>query len=145
MFATAGITNDCRTIIKRVTQQINNQKIPGKSNLTPNELIRAHPSLVKQINKEYVRKEILMLPIHGLRELEVGDNVRLLNLDRKEQEKGFKQFAPKWTKTIFKVLKITRIRSNRSFKRYYLNNKSTFYRWELLWIPKKIDRQVPKL
>ena len=146
VFATAGITNDISTVLPQITDQLNNQKIPGKSNFTPNELIRMSDAEVRYVNRNYVRAEINVAPIKRLPELKVGDDVRILQLNRKEQFQGkFKQFAPKWSKKIHRLLKKSRIKQNYGYFRYYVSNKVSYYRWELLKIPSETDTIVPNI
>ena len=147
VFGSSKITNDVSRLLTDISNQLNNQKIPAKQNYTPNELIRMSKIGVKQINRNYVGREISVEPIKRLQELKIGSTVRILELNRKEQYNSkFKQFAPKWSKNTYKVLKITRVRRNPGYKRYYISTKNSYYRWELLNIENgKVDKNVPKI
>ena len=86
-----------------------------------------------------------------MNDLQVGERCRVLLLTRKEQnEKGIsgklKSYAPKWSQQIHTILKRTRLRKNKDFYAYTLNDiKGTRFRHELLHIPSHIvvDTVVP--
>lgn len=147
VFGSSKMTNDVSKLLNDISNQLNDQKIPSKQNFTPNELIRMRGSVVKRINRNYVARENNLAPMQRIRELKIGDSVRILQLTRKEQfSSNFKQFSSKWTANVYKVLKISSIRSNPGYKRYYVSTKNSFYRWELLYIHKGIvDKKIPNI
>ena len=79
-----------------------------------------------------------------MRRIEVGDTVRVLLMDRKQQKTGaLKGFQPKWSEDTFTVLKMTRLRNNPEMFRYFVGLHQSYYRHEILWIPKVVDTEVP--
>ena len=83
--------------------------------------------------------------IPGLRPLFVNDTVRLLKMTRKEQEQNkIKGFAPKWSKDTYTILKRTGLQKNPGVYRYFVGLHQSYYRHELLKIPKKLDKKVVK-
>ena len=79
----------------------------------------------------------------GLPELRVGHAVRVLLWSRKEQaQNAIKGFTAKWSKEVYTVLRKTAIPKNRNNYRYYVGTNQTFYRHELLKIPRQVDTQT---
>ncbi len=61
----------------------------------------------------------------------------------KEQKTGAKKgFQEKWSRKVFQVLKITALRRNPGVYKYSIGEEKTFYRHELLKIPKDVDQEV---
>ena len=147
IFRTARITDDPATILDDISFQINHQKRPDKENLTPMEILRLSQEQINQLNKNAPDRTRLSGPLSGLKEIRVGNTVRLLQMTRKDQVKGaLKGFQPKWSKRTYTVLKITALRKNPGMFRYFLNDSpQSYYRHELLLIPKKVDRRVPRI
>ena len=81
----------------------------------------------------------------GLAPLSPGDTVRVLKMTRKEQEKTHKQFAPKWSKKKFTVLRRTGLRRNPGVYKYSVGAEQTYYRHELLKIPRVVDKSIPRV
>ena len=70
--------------------------------------------------------------------------VRVLLMDRKQQVKGLlKGFQPKWSQTVHYVLKITKLRKNPNVHRYFIGLSQSYFRHELLVVPKVTDKAVP--
>ena len=143
IFATGNITSDASRLIDDICDQINNQRIPAKMNHTPNELIRMDSVQTKQINKQYVARDMLHEPMKRMEPIKIGDQVRVLMMTVKEQNQGAKQFKPKWSRDLFLVVKKTRVKRDVEWFRYFLNNRKSYYRWELL-LCNKVDTTIPK-
>ena len=142
VFRTASITDDPSVIMDDISNHLNNQKRPDRGNLTPNQLLTLNPAEVKKINELY--KDRTEIPeMQGLRKLEVGHNVRILLMTRKEQkDTSQKGFRPKWSRKVYTVLKKTALQLNPNNFRYYVGLHQSYYRHELLWVPKETDTEV---
>ena len=80
-----------------------------------------------------------------LRPLEVGHNVRILLLTRKQQlDTSQKGFRPKWSRKVYTVLRKTALQLNPNNFRYYVGSSQSYYRHELLVVPRITDSQVPQ-
>ena len=55
----------------------------------------------------------------------------------------YKGFAPKWSKETYTVLKRTGLQKNPGVFRYFVGLHQSYYRHELLKIPRVVDKQVP--
>ena len=78
--------------------------------------------------------------IEGLAKLVVGNSVRVLLWSRKDQAKNtFKGFTAKWSKEVYTVLRKVAIPKNRNNFRYHIGVNKTYYRHELLKVPKIVD------
>ena len=141
VFRTSKLIDDPADVLWAISEQLNNQRRPVRGNLTPLQLLALSPAQRTRVNSEYKRDFIGKLP--GLKPLQEGDTVRILKMTRKEQEKTHKQFAPKWSKRTFTVLRRTALRRNPGVFKYSLGEPQTYYRHELLLIPKVTDRAVP--
>ena len=145
VFRTAGLTDDPSNLLEDICDQINNQRRPDRGNLTPLQLLALTAGERLEINKIYSdRTEIP--EVVGLAPLHAGNFVRILKMTRKEQEQNkTKGFAPKWSKSVYRVVKKLPIAKNKEHFRYYMKHVSGFYyRHELLKIPKVIDKKVVK-
>ena len=86
-----------------------------------------------------------MPPDGNMTPLAVGNTVRVLLMTRKEQVKPRehqKGFAPKWSRETYTVLKRTGLRRNPGVFKYHLGTYQSYYRHELLKIPKRTDVEV---
>ena len=129
-----------------ITDMINDQKRPERGNLTPLELLSLSREERYHINLK-VRKPDQTIET-GLKPLNVGNRVRLLLWDRKQQIKGglgakFKGFAPKWSKEVHTVLKRSKMRRNNNVYTYDIGKQQNYYRHELLHIPRRLDTDIP--
>ena len=142
VFRTASLTDDPSAIMDDISNHLNSQKRPDRGNLTPMQLLTLNAQQIKQINETY--KDRAVLPeVTGLKKLEVGHAVRVLMMTRKEQvDPKMKGFRPKWSHQVFTVLKKTKLQLNPTHFRYYVGKNQSYYRHELLWVPKEIDREV---
>lgn len=145
VFRTAGLTDDPSTILGAITDQLNNQKRPRRGNLTPIQLLDLTAKERQVVNKAYAENFVVnSSEALGLKPIRVNDTVRVLLMTRKEQvTHGVKGFAPKWSTRVFTVLRRTGIRNMPGTFRYDVGLTITFYRHELLKIPKTVDRTVP--
>jgi len=146
IFRTAEITDDPSVLLDDISFQINNQKRPDKENLTPLEILKLNEAQIKILNENAPDRTILSEPLRNMRKIEVGDHVRVLVMDRKKQQTGgLKGFQPKWSTDTFTVLKMTRLRNNNEMFRYFVGLHQSYYRHEILWIPKKVDKDIPNV
>jgi len=94
------------------------------------------------VNNMYQDRTV-MTP-HSLKPLRVGDTVRILLWDRKKQlDSKVKGFSPKWSKEKYTVLRKTAVKANTEIFRYHVGLHQSYYRHELLKIPRKTDASVP--
>ena len=145
VFRTSNLTDDPSVLLDDITDQINNQKRPDRGNMTPLELLSLDRSDRSRINR--IKRPDAGIDT-GLKALHVGNRVRMLKWDRKQQVHGglgakFKGFAPKWSREVYTVLKRSAMRRNRGVFTYDIGKKQNFYRHELLKIPRVVDRDVP--
>jgi hypothetical protein len=143
VFRTSGLTDDPSRLLEDISFALNNQKRPGRGNLTPLQLLSLNEEEVKRVNLMFddVLKEVP--EIKGLKKLSVGDTVRVLTMTRKEQAANtIKGFTAKWSKDTFKVLKKTPIPKNKLNFRYWVGLGKAYFRHELLRIPARVDREV---
>ena len=142
VFRTASLTDDPSAIMDDISDHLNSQKRPDRGNLTPLQLLTLNTQQIKQINETY-RDRAVLPEVTGLKKLEVGHAVRVLMMTRKEQvDPKMKGFRPKWSHGVFTVLKKTKLQLNPSHYRYYVGKNQSYYRHELLWVPKEVDREV---
>lgn len=144
VFRTASLTDDPSVIMDDISEHLNNQKRPDRGNLTPNQLLTLNSTEIKKINEKY--KERTHIPeMTGLRELKVGHSVRILLMTRKEQkDTAQKGFRAKWSRKVYTVLKRTALQLNPNNFRYFVGSHQSYYRHELLWVPKETDTVVIK-
>ena len=144
IFRTAAITDDPSVLLDDISFQINNQKRPDKEDLTPLEILQLNEQQIKVLNENAPDRTLLSEPLKNMRRIDVGDTVRVLLMDRKQQKTGaLKGFQPKWSEDTFTVLKMTRLRNNSEMFRYFVGLHQSYYRHEILWIPKVVDTEVP--
>ena len=142
VFRTASLTDDPSVILDDIAEHLNNQKRPDRGNLTPNQLLTLNSAEISKINEMY--KDRAVPPeVAGLRELLPGHNVRILLMTRKEQlDTSQKGFRAKWSKKVYTVLKRTKLQLNPNNFRYFVGKHQSYYRHELLWVPKETDTSV---
>ena len=143
VFRTSGLTDDASAILEDISASINNQKRPDRGNLTPIQLLKLTKAERFQINELHRDKKEIP-EIKGLRPLYQGSNVRVLLMTFKEQvQNKVKGFAPKWSRDIYIVKKKVALAGNPNNFRYFLyNERESYFRHELLWIPREVDRGV---
>jgi len=150
IFRTSKLSELPEDLTKAIQYQLNyKQRRPNKNNMTPVQLLSLGKRQQEQITKEFKDRTIIGVP--KLQDLQVGERCRVMLLTRKQQvESGIsgklKSYAPKWSQQIYTILKRTRLRKNKDFYAYTLNDiKGTRFRHELLHIPSHIvvDASVP--
>ena len=141
VFRTSGLIDDPADILWSISEQLNEQRRPVRGNLTPRQLLALDSRQRAAINAEY--KVDFAHSVRGLKPLIPGQTVRILQMTRKEQDKFHKQFAPKWSKKTYTVLRRTTLRRNPGVYKYSIGEPQTYYRHELLHIPKKTDDTLP--
>ena len=143
VFRTSGLTDDASSILADISISINNQKRPDRGNLTPIQLLKLSKKDRLIVNAMYGEKTEIP-EIKGLRQLFPGSHVRILLMTFKEQvQNKTKGFAPKWSRDIFIVRKKTALQGNPNNFRYFLRDENqSYFRHELLWIPREVDREV---
>ena len=112
---TANLTDDPSTILEDISDQINNQKRPDRGNLTPLQLLTLNREQRTTVNAK--NNAPLVGVESDLKELKIGNRIRYLTWDRKEQVHGglsarFKGFAPKWSKNTYTVVRKIALRRN---------------------------------
>ena len=146
IFATSGLSDNPAQILHEIAEQLNNEPRQARGGLTPLQLLALDQSGRDMINKTYRDRVVPHAEVAGLVDLRVGDWVRLLLMNRKEQEVGkLKGFAAKWSEDIYEVIKKTALRKNAFAFRYSIGLPDTYYRHELYKIhAKKVDSDVPQ-
>ena len=138
VFRTSELIDDPADVLWAISEQINNQRRPVRGNLTPLQLLELSDGQRRKINENY--REDFIGHVRGLKQLIVGDTVRILEMTRKEQDKFHKQFAPKWSK---KNTPCCEGRGSGEIRVFCVGKSQTYYRHELLKIPKRTDSVVP--
>ena len=145
VFRTSKLTDDPSVITNDISYQINHQKRPDRGNLTPIQLLGLTKDERLKVNEMYTNRTVLL--DSGMKPIDIGETVRILMMTRKQQVSGmggkYKGFAPKWSKDTFVVHKRTRVSSNHDVFRYFVGSHQSYYRHELLVIPKQTDKDVP--
>ena len=142
VFRTASLTDDPSVIMDDISEHLNNQRRPDRGNLTPVQLLTLSADERKVINLKYKDKTVIP-EVKGLRKLEIGHSVRVLLMTRKEQlDTSKKGFRPKWSRKVFTVLKKRALQLNPNNFRYFVGSNTSYYRHELLWVPKETDKEV---
>ena len=131
---------DVADLLWDVSEQLNNQKRKNRGNLTPYQLLDLPEPERKQINSLY-NDSYFGVGVSAQKKLpllKMGDHVRKLQI--KGARKGFQE---KWSRRVYEVLKKTALNRNRHVYRYSIGDpKRTYFRHELLLIPKEVDREV---
>ena len=142
VFRTASLTDDPSVIMDDISEHLNNQRRPDRGNLTPVQLLGLSGAERKVINEKYKVRTVIP-EVKGLRKLLVGHHVRVLLMTRKEQlDTSKKGFRPKWSRKVYTVLKKTALQLNPNNFRYFVGSNQSYYRHELLWVPRETDTEV---
>ena len=141
----AELHDDVADLLWDISEQLNNQKRQRRGNMTPYQLLDLNQRERNTINQQY--KDDYGIGLEGQKKLpllSVGDHVRKLEMTFKEQVKGSKKgFQEKWSRRKYQVLKRTALRRNPGVYRYSIGDPSrTYYRHELLLIPRDTDQEV---
>ena len=106
----------------------------------------AKPKEQKKKNKLYKENYFSPGPSHSLPPLENGAHVRKLEMTAKEQLTGkIKGFQAKWSKDTYQVLRRASLRRNPGVYRYSIGLPQTYFRHELLLIPRVVDTKVLRI
>ena len=142
----SDLHNDVSPLLWDISEQLNNQRRPKRGNHTPYELLQMTKSQRSEINKIYDQKYtgIGVEAQKSLPILKKGDHVRKLMLTFKEQavrkKKGFQE---KWSRQVYEILGKVALNRNKHVYRFRIGDpKRTYYRHELLLIPKDVDQGV---
>ena len=142
----ADLFDDPSVLLWDISEQLNNQRRPKRGNYTPYELLKMSEAQRKEVNKTYDDSYfgIGVEAQKRLPALHIGDNVRKLEMTFKEQaSKKLKGFQEKWSRKVYQVLGKTALNRNKHVYRFRIGDpKRTYYRHELLLIPKEVDDQV---
>ena len=142
VFRTANITDDPAQILEDISYQINHQKRPDKQDLTPVQILNLNEEQINTLFTNSIERTQLAEPLKNLKKLRVGDSVRLM--DRKSQVKGtLKGFQPKWSTSVHSVLRIVALRKNPNVHRFHIGSHQSYFRHELLVVPKVTVKAVP--
>ena len=142
VFRTSGITDDPTVLLEDISYAINHKKRQARGDLTPIQLLSLSKEERQRVND--MNSETSEIPeVQGLQKLFVGSSVRVLLWSRKDQAKNtFKGFTAKWSTEIYTVLRKTAIPRNRNNYRYDIGIGQSYYRHELLKVPREVDRET---
>ena len=142
VFRTSGITDDYSTIIDDICDSINNQKRPGRGDLTPIELLALDKAGRERVNVNS-RFGVSTADVSG-KPLYPGSHVRVLMMTQKEQVTGKKKgFSEKWSRDVYIVRRKTSLQGNPEHYRYFLHDDSeSYFRHELLSVPRFLDTEI---
>ena len=115
--------------------------------MTPIQLLTLNKEERLRVNEMYTDRTKIPPP-GGLKALAIGTTVRVLMMTRKQQTGGgmgakYKGFAPKWSKEMYQILKRTTLQKNKGVFRYFVGLHQSYYRHELLKVPRVTDKEVP--
>ena len=144
VYRISQLHDDPADLLHDISEQLNNQRRPRKGNHTPYELLQMSKKQRGLINNEYEAKLVGIYGQKVLPPLKRGDHVRKLMMTQKEQISGkIKGFQEKWSRKVYEVMSVHALRRNKNAKKYQIGDpKRTYYRHELLLIPKKVDQTV---
>jgi len=142
----ADIHDDVAPLLWDISEQLNTQRRPKRGNHTPYELLSMTDSQRREVNKTY-DDSYFGIGVEGQKKLPLlknGDSVRKLEMTFKDQAKGARKgFEEKWSRKVYQVLGKTGLNRNKHVFRYRIGDpKRTYYRHELLLIPKEVDSEV---
>ena len=142
----AGLTTNASDILYDISESLNNQRRTKRGNYTPYQLLRLDATQRREVNNLYDRgyTGVGVAAQKRLPELKNGDHVRKLEMTYKEQvENKKKGFQEKWSRRVYEVLGKRALNRNKHVFRFQIGDpKRTYFRHELLLIPKKVDQQV---
>ena len=144
MFRTSSLTDDPSILLDDISESLNNQKRPTRGDLSPIQLLSLSKEEIKRVNDLSVDRNENIPEVKGLKKLEVGDTVRILMMTRKQQvQNTVKGFTAKWSRDIHTVLKKMAIPRNPLNFRYWTDRANqSYFRHELLKVPRRVDKAV---
>ena len=142
VFRTSEITDDPSVLLEDISYAINHKKRQARGNLTPIQLLSLSKEERERVNE--MADEFSDIPeVQGLPSLQVGNACRVLLWSRKDQAKNtFKGFTAKWSTEVYTVLKKTVIPRNKNNYRYFIGTNKSYFRHELLKIPRTVDTET---
>ena len=142
VFRTSDLTDDPSVLLEDISYAINRKKRQARGDLTPIQLLSLSKEERQRVN-DLSQMESDIPEVQGLPKLFVGNTVRVLLWSRKDQAKNaFKGFTAKWSKETYTVLRKTTIPRNRNNYRYDIGTNKSYYRHELLKIPRTVDTET---
>ena len=146
VYRIAKLHNDPADLLWDISEQLNNQKRARRGNFTPYQLLDLSERDRNDVNRKY-KDQYHGIGVEAQKKLPFlknGDYVRKLEMTFKEQQKGSKKgFQEKWSREVFQVLRRVALRRNPQVFRFSIGDPDrTYYRHELLLIPKEVDREV---
>ena len=143
VFRTSGLTDDPSVLLEDISYSINHQKRPTRGNLTPIQLLALNEEERKKVNAMWDDRNDDIPEVQGLPKLYVGNSCRILLMTRKEQATNAKKgFTAKWSTEVYTVLRKIAIPKNRENYRYFVGTHQSYFRHELLKIPRGGYRNV---
>ena len=142
----AELHDDVAPLLWDISEQLNTQRRPKRGNHTPYELLSMTDAQRREVNKTY-DDSYFGIGVEAQKKLPLlknGDYVRKLEMTFKDQAKGSRKgFEEKWSRKVYQVLGKTALNRNKHVFRYRIGDpKRTYYRHELLLIPKEVDQEV---
>ena len=142
VFRTSNLTDDPSVLLEDISYSINHQPRPERGNLSPVQLLSLNEEERKRVNEMWDEREVVP-EVQGLPKLEVGNAVRVLMMTRKQQaSNAIKGFTAKWSREVYTVLRKTALPRNRNNYRYFIGTHQSYFRHELLKIPRNVDTQT---
>ena len=146
IYRISDLTETPNELLFDITEQLNHQPRVRKGNYTPYELIKMPAAMRKKLN-DSIKSDysgVSTVPQERLQFLKVGDSVRRLMLNFKQQKANeLKGFQAKWSKEVFEVLRISKMIRNPLVKRYTISEPGgkQYFRHELLKIT-EVDDEI---
>ena len=153
VYREAQLVSDFDDVIWLVCNAINHQRRKDRMSYTPLELLQMNKPMRTEVNANYKFRAVMGAEKDPV---DIGTNVRLLMLNRKEQVSDkTKGFPAHWSKETYQVYDRKKIARNRGRFKYLLKSNSTKerlgggrFRHELLRIQVKlneIDSEIPSV
>ena len=154
IYLEAGVISDYSDCLWLICNSLNNEKRKDRMGYTPIELLSMNKTMRAQVNANYKFRTTF-----GADDdiVEIGEYVRVLQLNRKEQiSEKTKGFPAHWSRAVHQVTKRISIIQNKGRHKYFLKNLETKqqltgsrFRHEILRLKIKnldeIDRSVPHI
>jgi len=139
------LIDDFSTVLPLVINSMNTRKFDRRGGFTPISILQMNKKTQQLLSKKTIYSKIHQHK--GLKNIYVGDHVRILSLTYKESQGGkigMKGYDKKWSIRIHTVKQIVRQKGQIGIFRYQTDlSKKFFYRNQLLKIPKQLDETIP--
>ena len=125
---------DAGELCEMVTEQMNNRPRRRRNNMSPVALLALSKPEVLVVNRTDTRlRRLVAYSNLNMKELRVGDSVRVLEWTRKEQVKDLvlKGYEDKWSDALSRVLRISYNKKGMALFRVSGRDQKTYFRWEL--------------